>query len=418
MQRFSHLIKGNQLDRKLIEAIAKLIYYSTGLFVTVKNESHQSLFNVGFSTPAEEILEGTTEDYAQFIKAIPLNQSSLISVFTAEDDIAYFVVPILDHANLIGSLCLGPFVFQAVDEHMINRILSKDGFSIYQREMVKQVYGSLPVVGTARSYYLQQMILGLLTNTELQSLLPKEAPTTNSDRADSIPIIDPNTDFDQPEYNYALELLFLTKVKNGDIQKVIELFNEHIRPQFQNSTTPNPLRYGKNRGLSFSTLLSRTIVEGGVDANKALSIEFHYAEIIENTHNLNELIDILEQMLMRYTNTVLQLSSINHVSVIKNASKYVHMHLSEAIRLNDVANFVNLSPNYFSSLFKREMKLSFADYVNQTRIKESQFLLETTEYPILDIAISVGYNNQNYFTTIFRKFTGITPKQYRMRSAK
>jgi YesN/AraC family two-component response regulator len=64
------------------------------------------------------------------------------------------------------------------------------------------------------------------------------------------------------------------------------------------------------------------------------------------------------------------------------------------------------------------MRLPFADYVNHARIKESQYLLQTTNHSILDISISVGFNNQNYFTTIFKKLTGITPKQYRMRSSR
>jgi len=291
-----------------------------------------------------------------------------------------------------------------------------DHFSLARRDAVKNLYGNMAIMSASRNYYIQQLVLSLLTNEEVSSLYPAD---------DVVNLIDDikyneqtQIDVEKYHHNYPLELLFLTKVKNGDLEKVLDLFNEHVKAQYLNQNNTESIRSSKNKAISFSTLMARAIIEGGVEAEKALAIEAYYKERIESSRAIKDLVDLLEQMVMKYTNTILHLSNINHVSVIKNASKFVHMHLSEPIRLNDVANFVNLSPNYFSSLFKREMNLSFADYVNQTRIKESQYLLETTDYSILDIAISVGYNNQNYFTTIFRKFTGITPKQYRMRSTK
>jgi len=174
----------------------------------------------------------------------------------------------------------------------------------------------------------------------------------------------------------------------------------------------------KNKAIAYCTLLARASINGGVDADHSLSLADKYINRIEKTLSFDELLDLVERMTVKFTNSVLHVASINHVSVIKKASRYVHNHLSEPIRLQEVADFVGLSPNYFSSLFKKEMSLAFADYVNHTRIKESQYLLQTTNHSILDIAVSVGFNNQNYFTTIFKKTTGITPKQYRMRSSR
>ena len=418
MHRFAHLIKDSQLDLHLLEMTAKSLYYSTGLSTLIADANNKTLFRVGFNHRSENMFAATLKGYPQFVKTVLTEQGNGVQVFETEYHVSYIVVILSAESKFYGSIFLGPFTASEVDEHQINQILNAGNYTIEQRNMIKQAYASLPILSPSRSYYIQQLAMAASTNDQLMALFPPKVDFVGTDKLLNASELNTIDEIAKPAYNYPLEVLFLTKVKNGDLEKVISLYNENIRAQYLNQSSTNPLRTAKNRALAFSALMSRTVIDGGVDAERSLALEFQYGELIEDTHNVNELADLLEELITKYTNTVLQLSGINHVNVIKNASKYVHMHLSEPIRLNDVASFVNLSPNYFSSLFKREMNLSFADYVNQTRIKESQYLLETTDYPILDIAISVGYNNQNYFTTIFRKFTGITPKQYRMRNAK
>lgn len=416
MYKLSHLIKDKTLNYPLLEMISKSLYYGTGLSVFIMDQNHQKVYALGNNVHVEELFEDVFVPYPDFVKEQLKLQKNGIHIYETRYELSYLTTVIADHGKYFGSILVGPFTDREPDEHLINEVLGTHKFSMAQREHIKTAYGALPILSASRNFFVQQLLLSTLTNDHILSLFPEENFSEIND--DTMPYIDQNIELEKSDHNYALEVLFLTKVKNGDLEKVIDLFNEHIKAWYLNQKTADHLRTSKNKALSFSTLMARTIIEGGVETEKALSLEDFYAKQIESTVSLEDLVAVVERMTIKYTNSILQLSNINHVSVIKNASKYVHMHLSEPIRLNDVANFVNLSPNYFSSLFKREMSISFADYVNQTRIKESQYLLETTDYSILDIAISVGYNNQNYFTTIFRKFTGITPKQYRMRSAK
>ena len=416
MYRLSHLFKAGQLNLTLLEMIAKSLYYSTSLPVTILNKEGLQQYSIGADPHLEQLFPETLQPITPFSKNNYTNNGDGLFVFDTSYEFSYLTITLSYNHHYEGSLLLGPYTAKSITEHLINEMMNAHHFSLAQRETVKNFYGNMAIMSASRNYYIQQLVLSLLTNEEVLRLFPiDEIFDYVDDTKYTNKLL---VDVEKSGHNYPLELLFLTKVKNGDLEKVIELFNEHIKAQYQNQNNTESIRSSKNKAISFSTLMARSIIEGGVEAEKSLGIEAYYRERIESSRTLKELVNLLEEMVIKYTNTILHLSNINHVSVIKNASKYVHMHLSEPIRLNDVANFVNLSPNYFSSLFKREMNLSFADYVNQTRIKESQYLLETTEYSILDIAISVGYNNQNYFTTIFRKFTGITPKQYRMRSTK
>ncbi len=416
MYRLSHFIKEGKLNQPLLELIGKSLYYSTGLSVTLLDRHGSKLYHLGTHLNHEDLFTETMNKYNLFVKDQLSVSGNGIYIYDTDYEFSFLTVLLTENGRYSGSLLLGPYISKAINEHQINEILGLKGFPMAQRDQVKSLYNALPILTATRNYYMQQLTLSVMTNEHMEEMYPDGYVKSLTDEA--VVSVQAPAELEKTEHNYALEILFLTKVKNGDLEKVVDLYNEHIKTQYLNFSSNNPLRGAKNKALSFSTLLARTIIDGGVENEKALALEDYYKKKLESARDMSQLMGLIETMIVQYTNTILQLSNINHVSVIKNASKYVHLHLSEPIRLNDVAGFVSLSPNYFSSLFKREMNLSFADYVNQTRIKESQYLLETTDYSILDIAISVGYNNQNYFTTIFRKFTGITPKQYRMRSAK
>ena len=81
--------------------------------------------------------------------------------------------------------------------------------------------------------------------------------------------------------------------------------------------------------------------------------------------------------------------------------------------LQYVADAVELSPTYVSKIFKASEGISFSDYCLEVRMKKASALLSETETPIKDIATAVGFSNENYFYTVFRKQLGITPNEFR-----
>jgi two-component system response regulator YesN len=81
--------------------------------------------------------------------------------------------------------------------------------------------------------------------------------------------------------------------------------------------------------------------------------------------------------------------------------------------LEDIAESLFVNPNYFSSMFKREMGLSFVDYVNETRISKSMSLLLETDEKVYEVSMQVGYGNFSYFNKMFKRINGVTPQVYR-----
>ena len=101
------------------------------------------------------------------------------------------------------------------------------------------------------------------------------------------------------------------------------------------------------------------------------------------------------------------------IPILQKAVAFIDEHFRETLRLETVAAYVGLNPSYLSTIFNRELKISFSGYLTQKRIEEASLLLIKTNNSLSEIAVSVGFENQSYFSQSFRKHTGMTPKQYR-----
>ncbi|WP_346354336.1 response regulator transcription factor [Azotosporobacter soli] len=99
------------------------------------------------------------------------------------------------------------------------------------------------------------------------------------------------------------------------------------------------------------------------------------------------------------------------------SKKYIEKHYRrEGLSLQDVADAMQISPTYLSRLLKCEMGVSFIDYLIEVRMRKAMKLLCNPELKLYEIAAEVGYSNQHYFSTAFKKVAGLSPAEYRKRS--
>ena len=99
--------------------------------------------------------------------------------------------------------------------------------------------------------------------------------------------------------------------------------------------------------------------------------------------------------------------------LIEISVNYIHTNFERNISLGDIAKYVFLSPSYFTRAFKEETGMSPINYLIKVRISRARELLEDTGLKISDIALSVGFSNQQRFNEMFKKYTQYTPLQYR-----
>ncbi|WP_117170085.1 response regulator transcription factor [Paraliobacillus sediminis] len=103
--------------------------------------------------------------------------------------------------------------------------------------------------------------------------------------------------------------------------------------------------------------------------------------------------------------------------LITRAIDYIQSYYKSEIKAHEVANVINISPNYFSSLFKQKTGRNFNEYVNHMRVEEAKTLLAQTPFKVSEIAEQVGFHEYKYFVEVFKKFSGMTPTTYRKLTA-
>jgi two-component system response regulator YesN len=124
----------------------------------------------------------------------------------------------------------------------------------------------------------------------------------------------------------------------------------------------------------------------------------------------------LQQWLISLERSILRRQDRNdgpkNQRLIAKTKKYILDHYQEEIGLNEVAAVINLSPGYFSTIFRQETGVCFTEYVTEVKIGQAKRLLQEAEYKIYEIAAMLGYQNAYYFSKVFKKVTGMTPSQY------
>ena len=178
-----------------------------------------------------------------------------------------------------------------------------------------------------------------------------------------------------------------SKDKNIEIEKKLDEFIKQVNEYYSFKIYAGISEYGS--GL-FE--LNSRLNESLMDLNLKKS-DIGYKDIKEEKKDMKE-------------SKVISLS-------IRKTLDYINEHYNQNITLNDMAEYNGISPYYLSRLFTKETGKNFVDYVNEVRIKKAKELLREDNYKYYEIAEMVGINDSHYFSKIFKKYTGITPSEYK-----
>ena len=136
--------------------------------------------------------------------------------------------------------------------------------------------------------------------------------------------------------------------------------------------------------------------------------------------NPRELISVLREIELKIegvNRTVSKSEENESVEVgnllIRKALDYIELHYAEKIGLKTLSDALYISPNYFSDLFRRHMKVKFSDFLIEYRLKKACILLKKPEYKVSEISEMVGFRDSTYFSTVFKKTYNLTPLEYK-----
>lgn len=157
----------------------------------------------------------------------------------------------------------------------------------------------------------------------------------------------------------------------------------------------------------------QTMQKTGISEDMEKSFKNSISTKLSQARSLNEIHDLTYETLSGFFDKQLQEKRMQDYKPIRMAKQYINERYMEQIRLDDMAELVHLNPAYFSTIFKKETGLNFSDYLISYRIDIAKELLKSTNLSIAEIALKIGYSETKYFSKLFNKVVGIKPSQYR-----
>ncbi len=136
-------------------------------------------------------------------------------------------------------------------------------------------------------------------------------------------------------------------------------------------------------------------------------------KLIEKSESADELNLLLEDVAVRIAEKVNNFNNKSIKLILRKAIDYIQEHYNEQVTLNEVAENIYVSTFYISRMFKKELGKSFVDYLNDVRIEKSKELLKDVKYKTYEVAEIVGISDPHYFSKLFKKYSGMTPSEYR-----
>lgn len=220
-------------------------------------------------------------------------------------------------------------------------------------------------------------------------------------------------------YNEGVDLDYIVIKRYMDVLKIaseteaVEIVDYLFEALRKNNVS---LDVARQRVYEFSTYLSKAMLDVGQRPMDLFSQNSCWATI-QNCAMLQDLYSFLLNLTRDTVRLIANSRNQKSIKLIETVKSIIHSHYKENLSLSDIAGRVYVSPCYLSAIFSREAQMTITDYLTKTRIDEAKKLLEDTDYKIYEISEMVGYENSTYFSSTFKKETGLMPTQYRVNCA-
>ncbi|WP_313801847.1 helix-turn-helix domain-containing protein [Cytobacillus sp.] len=341
-------------------------------------------------------------------------------IFLSNSNLNFFFIHLKRENHFLGSIIVGPVLEAEISDENITKIVDAYKGSVNKRKLI-DYYHSIPIIDKQQLLAISLLMYDLIYRKKLD----KSFVIQNNTALNLVNIESKDLDLELSKgrqnlifhSNLSYERVLLDYVKHGQKDKLKDIFDYSIIGEAELGllSKRNRLRSEKNLMITGIALVCRAAIEGGLNDEIAFTLSDFYIQQLEELGSLKAILKLTEEAISDFTNRVHQLNEAKYSAPITACQNYIYNHLYGDISLDHLAELCHLSPNYLSSLFKKEVGIPISEFIQQLRIDEAKKLLDLTNYSIAEIGTFLNFNDQSYFIKTFKKHTGLTPKQYRKR---
>ena len=329
-----------------------------------------------------------------------------------------YIYFLLDEREDASLLLIGPYLTATPSQGALLELGEKNGVTPKSQRYLEEYYSALPVLLPSNPLFF---LISTFCEHAWQSPSFAIVDTESEHKIPASPISEPahSDNFDDVlvsmkamENRYSFENELMQAVTLGQIHKENMLQAAFSDLTFEKRTT-DPLRNAKNYCVIMNTLLRKAAEAGGVHPVYLDSVSASFALRIEQLPSLTQTPHLMRDMFRTYCRLVRKHATNKYSPVVEKTILLIDSDLSAALSLQSLSAVQGISPPYLSTVFKKETGTTVSSYIRDRRIKHAIHLLSTTHLQIQTVALHCGIMDVQYFSKIFKRHTGKTPKEYR-----
>ena len=355
---------------------------------------------------------------------VKLCESDLLSI---EQRIGYYITPYHLYFGIVRrqqhALLIGPIAYITPDKTTIRKMAFLLGSSSNaDTEKFRASMTFTPVMSPNNflhmlimlHYYINDEMVSMQDIMLYDSLSPISFQSACTDFNEKMhEIYTASEPYSSVHNTMQFEDRLLSYVTSGDSAGMTNYVN-NFSPGNIGKTAASHIRQVKNTFIITVTLVARAAIRGGLSAEEALSLSDTYIQKAESLHDSTHIMNLHLNMVLDYTDRVQKIKSSGMQSkFIRNINDYLEEHLSDGIRVQDIADHMQMTRNHLSTKFKAETGITLSDYITQKKIEEARQLLKHSDRSLVEISNYLGFSSQSHFQNTFKRITQMTPRQYR-----
>ncbi len=315
-------------------------------------------------------------------------------------------------------LLMGPYLASSLSEEELLEMSEENGLSPQMQRTVREYYTSLPVLRDANLLFVMletfcEHIWNRPSFAVVDVNREHHVPASLLSVAPSIDSFDDHlANMKVLEQRYGFENEMIRAVTLGQIHKEKQFLPGFEAMQLEMRSS-SPLRSAKNYSIIMNTLLRKAAENGGVHPVYLDRLSSDFAHKIEDTSVLSAFPMLMNEMFRSYCRLVRKHSIRRYSPAVQKAILLIDSDLSAPLTLSALAAAQGLSEGYLATIFKKETEKTVSEYVREKRMRHAAHLLTTTRLQIQTVALHCGIMDVQYFSKLFKKHTGKTPKEYR-----
>jgi AraC-like DNA-binding protein/ligand-binding sensor protein len=336
-------------------------------------------------------------------------------IYTCELGFIFWTSPIYKEGRFIGAL-LGTGFLCVDKEEVVKQLCALSAGNISEDEIRRRI-DTFPRIGMEKAKALAEILLlyaeSLSTGSEdyHETLRRRVEQQTNlAAYIEELKIQYPEGT-SPPSYPLDKERMLLACLRRGDNETGKKILNEILAILL--FSNPDHFKTIQFRAIELVVLLSRADINPGSAEKTMLETNNYYLKRIQEAQTTEELIDVLYITVDRMAGQIFSFQGIRHASALRKAERFIWENYTRKISLQKIAEASGLSAPYFSTIFKDEMGENLSSYLNRLRVEKASRMLLETELSLSEIAGSCGFEDQSWFSKIFKSYTGMSPGKYR-----